>query len=351
MRRIDHSTFGVAPMLRRPALLIPVIAGSIVFSGCGGEVVKAGGLLARPAARVAARQAVVDLRPALAKFSARSGLVEEAAVLATVTVHSATDAAKAVEAKPSIRAVAVESSANVRTIAETSTADASGRAQIKRCASAGALTAGRSYGGNFVLSKPPPRADVTITKSVGSCLQKAFPEEKDAVRFVTTAITRSMLASSEQVGQTRATAQDYSDRLIYCASLYEEDASADETTPAPAPPTALDRSVDDLLVVVFHAHIGRVAVRQRNWQAAIDNRTAVLAELHRLEVIPELQEARRVLIRAMQASLSADHDHAACDRCLSAGDGEATSYKKAFVTRFNPYIQARFRAQIEASEF
>jgi hypothetical protein len=334
-------------------LLIPVTVGGFIVSGCGGEsAVRGGGaLLERGAQQAAARQAAVDLAPTLARFSARTELVERAAAKTAVTVHSEADAAAAVKASPPIGAVAEESSADIRTIADNSTTDATASARVQRCAKGAALAAGKSYGSNLVLDKPAPEVRVAITKSVGSCLQRAFPKQAVAVRYATDAITRSMLTSSKQVGETHATAQDYSDWLIYSASLYTQDAAADEPAPAPAPPSALDRSVDDVLVVLFHAHAGRVAVRHRDWQAAIDNRGKVLDELRELQVTSKLREIRLLLIRAMKASLASDRGHAACDRCVSPHDAQATSYKRAIANRFNPYLEARYRAHIRAADF
>ena len=96
--------------------------------------------------------------------------------------------------------------------------------------------------------------------------------------------------------------------------------------------------MEDLLVVLLHAHCGRLEVRQKHWTRAIANRQDVLAELTALKVAPELQRSRKLLIPAMRTSLASDRAHDAHCRCPAQLDHRATTQKRAFIRAFHRYF-------------
>jgi hypothetical protein len=292
----------------------------------------------------------VAVAPALERFSARSDLLLRTAQPKPFA-RSTTVAANAVEGKPQLQEAAQGSAESVQTIAGRTTRESTARTRVIACARSGGLTAAGAYATNYVPGKPPPHVDVTLAKVVGSCLKKAFPEQATAVHYLTDAITKSMLASSQQVSTTRATAQDYTDWLVYTASLYQEKSVRTSDTQTQATPSPVHKAVDDLLVILFRAHEGRVAVRHKEWALASANRTSVLRDLHALQVTTKLEHARKVLIAAMRTSLAADRRHAACGRCAAPVDHRATTYKKAFAREFNPYLRAAYGGGVDHTEF
>jgi hypothetical protein len=167
---------------------------------------------------------------------------------------------------------------------------------------------------------------------------------------VTSAVVGSMMGSTQQVADARATAQDYADWLVYTGSLYPRANAGARAQQTPASPSPVDASVDALLVVLYHSHAGRVAAEQGNWPAAVANRVAVLGELSQLNVAPELESARGVLAAAMQASLASDRSHARCGLCATPFDAQATAVKQRFVALFDPYIQARYGRGLDHSQ-
>jgi hypothetical protein len=327
-----------------------VVGATLLAAGCGPEAAKvAGGLLERPAAQLAARESAVALRPSFAKMTARSALLSGAGTQ-RITVRSETAAAVALEDSPMMRQAALRSDERITVIATRTTRDTGAQARVRACAKAGAISVARAYAGSYVKGDQSPDVDTTIAGTVSSCLQRAFPNEAGAVRYVSQAVTNSMLASSQEAGDAQATAQDYTDWLVYCASLYETAQPTGNLATPGAAPSATDLSVDNLIVVLYHAHRGRLAVSAGDWTTAIANRISVLGELARLRVTGELEGARQMLIRAMHASLAADRYHAACRDCAAPYDTAATDSKRAFVRLFNPYLQARYGATVDETE-
>jgi hypothetical protein len=329
-----------------------VMSAAVVAAGCGGEVAKvaAGRLVERSAAQLAAREAAVAVAPSFTKISARSTLLTGGADAQRLAVRSQATAAAATHDSPIMRQVAQESDEQITLIAAKTTRDPGASVRVTACAKGGAIAAARSYVSSYLKGDSTPDVETTIMDSVSSCLQRAFPNQATAVRSVGKAVTNSILASSRDAGDAQATAQDYADWLVYCAKLYAAEEGARNLTTPRIAPTATDVSVDDLLVVLYHAHAGRLAVGDGDWSAAIANRTSVLNELGRLDVASELEGARQTLIRAMRASLAADRYHAACGACAAPYDAAATDSKRAFIGMFNPYLLARYGATVDASQ-
>jgi hypothetical protein len=167
-------------------------------------------------------------------------------------------------------------------------------------------------------------------------------------------LSRIVNSHAAEVSRTDATTQVYIDWLLYSAALATE---PDVQAPQPGPdvvPSAVEASVDDLLVAVFEAHRGRLAVRRRQWRAAIENRTHVIDRLTHLDgrVAPVLEPARERLLQAMQASLRSDLRHAACgNRCAARLDRRATAEKRAFVRAYQPYYAKKYRGRLRERDF
>jgi hypothetical protein len=337
---------------RRSLVLAVVIAVGLVAVGCGAEAGKVVGVaLKAEGARVAAARAgTFSETRAMATISARSALRVNGAGPGHIAVRSEASAAAAVEASAPMRATAQNSAQRIDGIARETTTGASAAARIKACARSGAVAAARGYADQYLEGQPPPAVKVTLAQSIGGCLGKAFPNQASQVRAVTTAVVSSMLSSTQQVADARATAQDYTDWLVYAGSLYPQAGAGAPAQQIPAPPSAVDTSVDALLVVVFHSHAGRAAAEQGDWATAVANRVAVLGELSRLSVAPELESVRAVLAAAMQASLASDRSHARCGLCAAPYDAQATAVKQRFVALFDPYVQARYGRGLDHSQ-
>jgi hypothetical protein len=169
-------------------------------------------------------------------------------------------------------------------------------------------------------------------------MQKAFPNQAPLAKAFSQALTNKMSERSEQVSKTEATAQDYVDWLVYTATLSTQADVPEAPADTAVDDSPVDRSVQDLLIVLLHAHYGRLEVRQKHWTAAIANRTHVLAELTALEVAPELRRSRKLLIPAMRTSLASDRAHDAHCRCAAQLDHRATARKQAFIREFHRYF-------------
>jgi hypothetical protein len=320
-----------------------IIAAALVAGGCMGGA--AAGRLAESAlARVAAREAEVAVAPTLSRITARSALLGGRT---EVAVRSESEAAAALAQSPAMREVAAESDAKITAIAAEATTEPAARSQVGDCARAGVMSAAKTYATSYATGDGKPALDETIAGAVGDCLQRSFPGQAVAVRYLSEAIKNSVLSSSQEAGATQATAQDYVDWLVYCASLYQAQGAAASQGAPVAAPSATDVSIDNLLVVVYHAHAGRLAIASGDWRTAIANRIGVLNELSRLRVSADLEGARETLISAMRASLAADRYHAACGACAASWDLQATNTKRTFVRLFNPYLQARYGATID----
>lgn len=328
-----------------------MIAAGLVAAGCGAEAGKVVAVaLKADGARVAAtRVGTISEARAMATISARSALRINGAGPSRVAVRSEASAAAAVEASVPMRATAQDSAQRIDGIARETTTSASAATRIRACARSGAVAAARGYAEEYLQGQAPPAVKVTLAQSVGGCLAKAFPEQAPQVSAVTTAVVNSMMSSTQQVADTRATAQDYADWLVYTGSLYPRATAGAPARQLPAP-SATDTSVDALLVVLFHSHAGRVAAGQGDWATAIANRVAVLGELSRLSVAPELEYARGVLVAAMQASLASDRSHARCGPCATPYDAQATATKQRFVALFDPYMRARYGSGLDDSQ-
>jgi hypothetical protein len=337
---------------RRSLVLVFVTSVGLVAVGCGAEAGRVVGVaLKAEGARVAAARAgSFSEARAMATISARSTLRVNGAGPGRVAVRSEASAAAAVEASAPMRATAQDSAQRIDGIARETTTGASAATRIKACARSGAVAAARGYAEEYVDGHPPPAVKVTLAQSIGGCLAKAFPAQEPQVRAVTSAVVSSMMGSTQQVADARATAQDYADWLVYTGSLYPQANAGAPAQQTPASPSPVDTSVDALLVVLYHSHAGRVAAEQGNWPAAVANRVAVLGELSQLNVAPELESARGVLAAAMQASLASDRSHARCGLCATPFDAQATAVKQRFVALFDPYIQARYGRGLDHSQ-
>jgi hypothetical protein len=86
---------------------------------------------------------------------------------------------------------------------------------------------------------------------------------------------------------------------------------------------------------------GRSVTEAGDFQRAADNRQEILGQLRALSVPAALEPSRTLFVRAMQASLEADHTHLACGTCPAAtrADRRATFFKRQLVRTFNPFAQ------------
>ena len=337
---------------------LAVLACGFVVAGCGGEPL--GALLKGPAQKMVAQQAKVVLPPALNRFSARSVLLVGTEARAGIIARSEPEAAAAVKQREPLERAAQESAADVDAIAGKTTTKARGRAKVKACAKAGTLTAAqkyvKEYAKQYVQDKPPPDAQATMVQStmvssISSCVGKVFPDHAPTAKLVGVALTRAMLAPSDDLSQTDATAQDYADWLVYSATLSEQAYVATAATDTTVNVSPVAASVDDVLVALLHAHYGRLAVRREDWPTAIDLRKKVLRELAALDVAPELRRSRELLIQSMRTSLASDRKHDACGHCAAPLDRLATAQKRAFVREFHVEFAKRYEGTIEHTDF
>jgi hypothetical protein len=107
---------------------------------------------------------------------------------------------------------------------------------------------------------------------------------------------------------------------------------------AVAPPPSVDpqdAAMRELATIVSLSQQGRTAVTQGRYLDAVDNRELVLRRLDAIEGAEgEVEDARRLLHSAMEASLAADRAYAA-NGDPSASDALATERKRAFVAQWN----------------
>jgi hypothetical protein len=348
-------------------LLAALAVAAIVVAGCGstaGKVtavalLKEGAAAAEASSSAAAR---ANLTPAVRTITARSSPVIAGRTQATVVVRSQRAAATSIAKSPPARAAAETSAAKVETLAVDTATESTGRARIRACAKSGATNAAQAYARAAAAmsseGQPPPNLEAILTEAIGGCLGDAFPNQPAAVGRLTKALVNTIGQSTQQVSQAEGVgAQTYTDWLVYTASLYTQAAST-QTEPgataiaAGAAPARSphEQSVDALLIVLSHAHAGRVAVANGDWDTAIANRRFVLGELRALRVVPALEHARGVLVEAMAASLAADRSHAACGPCPTAYDEAATRAKQAFVAEYDPYVVAMYGRGLDATQ-
>ena len=349
---------------RRPRsrlLLAALAVAAIVVAGCGSTAgkVAAVALLKEGAAAQAsaAAGARANLTPAVRTITARSSPVIAGRTQATVVVRSERAAATSIARTPPARAAAEESATKVETLVVGTAAESTGRTRIRACAKAGATNAAQAYAqaaaAMYTEGDAPPNLEAILTESIGGCLGDAFPNQPTAVRRLTKALVNSIGQSTQQVSQAEGVgAQTYTDWLVYTASLYDGTAPAGPAvaTSAARARSPVEDSVDALLIVLSHAHAGRVAVANGDWDAAVANRRFVLGEVRELRVVPVLEHARRVLVAAMAASLAADRSHAVCGPCPTAYDDAATRSKQAFVAEYGPYVSAMYGRSLDAGE-
>src|SRR4051794_3904664 len=235
-----------------------IIVAAIVLAGCGPEVAKvAGGIAERAAVRAAAEDATVAIGPSLSRAAARSTVLSGRTD--AVALRSEAAAAGTIADSPALREMAQESDAKVTAIAATTTRDTASRARVIACARGGALAGARSYAGSYLDDDSGTEVADAVSATVKSCLQKAFPSQASAVGYLSDAATNAVLASSREAAEAQATAQQYADWLVYTASLYGEDGAIAETGTTVTAPSATAVSIDDLLVVLYHAQSGRRA--------------------------------------------------------------------------------------------
>jgi hypothetical protein len=332
---------------------IAVVASAFALSGCrfgSGAAKPAAGVLTGAADLAGARKAAIELTPELEKVFARSVFLPRAEARPTVTVHTEADAAEVVERKPLLKDAAEASAADVDSVARKRTTTAPARAKVKACAKAGMSTALQKYGKEWVLDRPPPDFEVTISQSASTCVQKAFPKQAPLAKVVGQELTNAMLARSNEVSRTNTSAQEYVDWLIHTATLSAQADVPEAPADTAVDDSPVDRSVTDLVVILLHAHYGRLEVRQKHWAAAIANRNRVLVKLAHLEVAPELEHSHDLLTRAMQTSLKSDHAHDSQCRCAARLDHRATAQKRAFIRAFHPYFTKRYTGHIEPAD-
>jgi hypothetical protein len=351
---------------RSPYFLAALVGAAIVVAGCG-PAGKVGAALVLKEA-VAANKASVaagaraSFTSAVPKITARSAPVIAGRSEATVIVRSERVAATSIAKSPPARAVAEESATKIQALAAETATEPTGRARIRTCARSGAMSGAEAYAKAVAAmhadGQPPPDLEAVLSNAIGTCLGDAFPNQPAAVRHLTKALVSSIGQSTQQVSEAGGvSAQAYTDWLVYTVSLYAQS----ETTPADADVAPVDsnavparwpvaESGDALLVVLSHAHAGRVAVANQDWASAIENRRFVLGEPQALSVAAELEPARRALAEAMRNSLAADRAHAACAACPSVYDGYATSAKEAFLAEYNPYIEEMYGRRLDATQ-
>jgi hypothetical protein len=348
---------------RSNGALTALVIAAIVVAGCAGAGAGAGRLAAgavlREGAAATAARAVAGARVSFTSgvrsITARRSPVVAGRTGATVTVRSEQVAAASVTRNGTTRAVAEASATRVQTLAEATATEAAGQARIQECARGGLSRGAEAYAGavaeSYVGGQPPSIVAI-VADAIGSCLGAAFPNQPAAVRNLTAALVGAIGESTQQVSRDDAvTPQGYADWLTYTASLSTQPDVAPVQAGAMPEQSSTADSVDALLVVVSHAHAGRVAVNGEDWDGAIENRLAVLSELRGLEVVDRLEYAREVFVDAMEASLAADRAHAACGACPTRYDQQATSAKQEFVDEYNPFLLDRYHSSLDPTQF
>jgi hypothetical protein len=338
---------------------IAVVACWFCLSGvasCGETAVR---FAKGPAEKAAAHYSKAPVKLAAERFVARSTLVERPASRTLVTVPSEAEAATAVKQDERLLDQARAAAANVDQLIDETTKNPTARTRAKGCLKGSTKTAAGKVvtdAADDSRERRPVSIDVEpmIIPVFSSCLQKAYPKEAAPIKVLGQGLSRMLAAHSAEVSETDATAQDYVDWLLYSAELAAE---PDVESPPPEPevePSAEEASVDDLLVAVSDAHRGRLAVRRKEWQAAIDNRTNVIGELKHLrgQVAPALEPSRKLLLQAMLTSVRSDRKHDRCgDRCAARLDRRATAEKQAFVRAYHPYFAKKYTGRLHERDF
>ena len=108
------------------------------------------------------------------------------------------------------------------------------------------------------------------------------------------------------------------------------------TKTAAAGVSAEERGARTLAAIVRFSEQGRTAVRSGLYDAAIANRQATLVRLQDLVGgTARLQRAKQTFEQAINASLQSDEAYASGGNA-SASDAQATTFKRLFVSQFNP---------------
>jgi serine/threonine protein kinase len=129
----------------------------------------------------------------------------------------------------------------------------------------------------------------------------------------------------------------------------------------PPPGTSSDAAIQDgvnrLAAILDLSQQGRTATINGDFTNAIANRQQVLDQLDALTVPSQLELSRRLLRRAVEASLAADQQLARCSvkslttncfRTVTA-NRRATALKQAFVSAFNPWATKYLRRSFDAN--
>jgi serine/threonine protein kinase len=114
--------------------------------------------------------------------------------------------------------------------------------------------------------------------------------------------------------------------------------------PPPSGPTVRD-GVTQISSILDLSQQGRTLTINGQYSAAIANRQKVLDRIDGLTLASQLEPSRRLLRRAVQASLQADQALLQCTTCAStqAANKRATDLKQQFVIAFNPYATRYLR--------
>jgi serine/threonine-protein kinase len=148
------------------------------------------------------------------------------------------------------------------------------------------------------------------------------------------------------------------------AVLLTGDSGSDKPSSASSPPAAQtpvqpkedtsgpteEQGVAQIASILDLSARGRSLTIDGRYAEAIANRQQVLDRVDALEVTGTLEPSRKLLRRAVQASLRADQELLACETCAStqAANARATDLKQQFVIEFNPlaskYLNDHFDA-------
>jgi hypothetical protein len=277
-----------------------------------------------------------------------------------VTARSDAVVAETVEHDKPLLNQARAAAADADRLIDDTVKDPTARKRAKECLKGGTTTAAGKVaadaGGDLRKSRPVSiDVESKIVPVFSACLQKWYPEAKQPIKVLGQGLSKILAAHSAEVSQTDATTQDYVDWLLYTADLAAESEVEPPPPDAEVEPSPTENSMETLLGAVFVAHRGRLAVRRREWQAAIANRTEVISELEQLEgrLAPALETSRARLLQAMRTSVRSDRKHATrCgDRCAARLDRQATREKQAFLRAYHPFFAKKYRGRLHERDF